>query len=46
MVYTYHLFVVLKIVNGGQCGICVVEIEGQDRLARSCCIKAKEGMVI
>ena len=32
--------------NGGQCGICVVEIEGQDRLARSCCIKAKEGMVI
>lgn len=32
--------------NVGQCGICLVEIEGQERLARSCCIKAKSGMVV
>lgn len=32
--------------NIGQCGVCLVEIEGQDRLARSCCIKVKDGMVI
>jgi len=32
--------------NIGQCGVCVVEIEGQERLARACCIKAKAGMVI
>lgn len=32
--------------NVGQCGICLVEIEGQERLVRSCAIKAKNGMVI
>ncbi|MEG0856790.1 MAG: ferredoxin hydrogenase [Terrisporobacter sp.] len=32
--------------NIGQCGVCVVEIEGQERLARACCIKAKPGMVV
>lgn len=32
--------------NIGQCGVCVVEIDGQDRLARACCIKAKAGMVV
>lgn len=32
--------------NIGQCGVCVVEIEGQERLARACCIKAKAGMVV
>ncbi|MGL5614893.1 MAG: ferredoxin hydrogenase [Sarcina sp.] len=32
--------------NVGQCGVCLVEIEGQERLARSCAIKAKDGMVV
>lgn len=32
--------------NIGQCGVCLVEIEGQDRLARACCIKVKDGMII
>lgn len=32
--------------NIGQCGVCLVEIEGQERLARACCIKPKEGMKI
>lgn len=32
--------------NIGQCGVCLVEIEGQERLARACCIKPQEGMVI
>ena len=32
--------------NLAQCGVCLVEIEGQDRLARSCAIKAKDGMVV
>lgn len=32
--------------NIAQCGVCLVEIEGQDRLARSCCAKAKDGMVV
>lgn len=32
--------------NVGQCGICLVEIEGQEKLARSCIIKAKDGMVV
>lgn len=32
--------------NKGQCGVCLVEQEGNDRLLRSCAIKAKDGMVI
>ena len=32
--------------NLAQCGVCLVEIEGQDRLARSCAIKAKDGMIV
>ncbi|WP_297522304.1 ferredoxin hydrogenase [uncultured Clostridium sp.] len=32
--------------NIGQCGVCLVEIEGQERLARACAMKAKEGMVV
>lgn len=32
--------------NIGQCGVCLVEIEGQEKLARACAIKAKDGMVI
>ncbi|ATD56294.1 ferredoxin hydrogenase [Clostridium chauvoei] len=32
--------------NIGQCGTCLVEIEGQERLARACCVKPKEGDVI
>ena len=32
--------------NIGQCGVCLVEVEGQDRLARACAMKAKDGMVI
>jgi formate dehydrogenase major subunit len=30
----------------GRCRICVVEIEGQERLATSCVTKIKEGMVV
>lgn len=32
--------------NIGQCGVCLVEIEGQERLARACCVKPKDGMKI
>lgn len=32
--------------NIGQCGTCLVEIEGQEKLARACCVKPKDGMVI
>ena len=32
--------------NIGQCGVCLVEVKGQDRLARACAMKAKDGMVI
>ncbi|MGG7144480.1 ferredoxin hydrogenase [Clostridium nigeriense] len=30
----------------GQCGICLVEIEGQEDLAKACCIIPEDGMVI
>lgn len=30
----------------GRCRLCVVEIEGQDRLVTSCIAKVKEGMVV
>lgn len=30
----------------GQCGICLVEIEGQENLAKACCIIPEDGMVI
>ncbi|MGL5634023.1 MAG: ferredoxin hydrogenase [Sarcina sp.] len=32
--------------NAGRCGVCAVEVEGSDRLQRSCAVKAKDGMVI
>ncbi|MGL5576020.1 MAG: ferredoxin hydrogenase [Sarcina sp.] len=32
--------------NVGQCGVCLVEIEGQEKLARACAMKAKDGMVV
>ena len=32
--------------NVGQCGVCLVEIEGQDELAKACCVTPEEGMVI
>ncbi|GAB6168705.1 ferredoxin hydrogenase [Clostridium carnis] len=32
--------------NIGQCGTCLVEIEGQDELVRACCINPQDGMVI
>lgn len=32
--------------NIGQCGVCLVEIEGNEKLVRACCIKPKEGMRI
>ncbi|ASW41986.1 ferredoxin hydrogenase [Clostridium isatidis] len=32
--------------NVGQCGVCLVEIEGQDELQKACCIKPEDGMVI
>lgn len=30
----------------GQCGVCLVEIEGQDDLVKACCVVPEEGMVI
>ncbi len=30
----------------GQCGVCLVEIEGQDDLVKACCIIPEDGMVI
>ncbi|MBE6054985.1 MAG: 4Fe-4S dicluster domain-containing protein [Clostridium sartagoforme] len=30
----------------GQCGVCLVEIEGQDDLAKACCLIPEDGMVI
>lgn len=30
----------------GKCGVCLVEIEGQDDLAKACCIIPEDGMVI
>lgn len=32
--------------NVGQCGICLVEIEGQDTLEKACCLIPKDGMII
>ncbi|WP_294189686.1 ferredoxin hydrogenase [uncultured Clostridium sp.] len=30
----------------GQCGVCLVEIEGQDELEKACCLILKDGMII
>ena len=30
----------------GQCGVCLVEIEGQDDLVKACCLIPEDGMVI
>lgn len=30
----------------GQCGVCLVEIEGQDDLEKACCLVLEDGMVI
>ena len=30
----------------GQCGVCLVEIEGQDELEKACCLVPRDGMVI
>ena len=30
----------------GQCGVCLVEIEGQEDLVKSCCLIPEDGMVI
>ncbi|WP_313568983.1 FAD-dependent oxidoreductase [Acetoanaerobium noterae] len=35
-----------KIKNYGSCGICVVEVEGNPRLVRSCSTEIADGMVI
>ena len=32
--------------NVGQCGVCLVEIEGYDEFQKACCIKPEDGMVI
>ncbi|MGL4741462.1 MAG: [FeFe] hydrogenase, group A [Sarcina sp.] len=32
--------------NIGQCGVCLVEVEGQDKLARACAMKVKPNMKI
>lgn len=30
----------------GQCGVCLVEVEGQEELVKSCCLIPEDGMVI
>ena len=30
----------------GQCGVCLVEVEGQDDLVKACCLVPQDGMVI
>ena len=30
----------------GQCGVCLVEIEGQEDLVKACCLIPEDGMVI
>ncbi len=35
-----------KLENFGACGLCVVEIEGANKLFRSCSTKAQNGMII
>lgn len=35
-----------KIKNYGSCGICVVEVEGNPKLVRSCSTEIQEGMII
>ena len=30
----------------GQCGVCLVEIEGQDDLVKACCLVPEDGMII
>lgn len=35
-----------KIKNYGSCGICVVEVEGNPKLIRSCSTQIEEGMII
>lgn len=32
--------------NMGHCGVCLVEVEGEEKLFRSCCLKPKNGMSI
>ncbi len=32
--------------NVGQCGVCLVEIEGQDALEKACCLIPEDGMII
>ena len=35
-----------KLKSYGSCGLCVVEVEGNPKLIRSCSIEARDGMVI
>ncbi|MCR1950942.1 MULTISPECIES: ferredoxin hydrogenase [unclassified Clostridium] len=32
--------------NVGQCGVCLVEVEGQEDLVKACCLVPEDGMVI
>lgn len=32
--------------NVGQCGVCLVEVEGEEELQRACCLIPKDGMVV
>lgn len=32
--------------NVGQCGVCLVEVEGQDELVKACCVTPEDGMII
>ncbi|WP_411169349.1 ferredoxin hydrogenase [Clostridium sp. MB05] len=32
--------------NVGQCGVCLVEVEGQEELVKACCVIPEDGMVI
>ncbi|WP_300381450.1 ferredoxin hydrogenase [Clostridium sp.] len=32
--------------NVGQCGVCLVEVEGEEELQKACCLTPKDGMII
>ena len=45
-IYIPHLCHHPDLPENGSCRICVVEVEGQEGVVRSCMLKAKDGMVI
>ena len=32
--------------NVGQCGVCLVEVEGEEELQKACCLTPRDGMII